>query len=131
MIGLDTNVLVRYLVQDDPAQAQSAAAYIEEALVTETPLYVNTIVLCETLWVLRRAYGHTEATLRTVVHKLLHARGLIIEDESILYQVLRTSERSGVSVVDALIGKRNQAAGCEVTVTFDAQAAESATFRLP
>jgi len=130
MIGLDTNVLVRYLVQDDPVQAQTATAFIEEALASETPLYVNTIVLCETLWVLRSAYGRPEATLRAVVNKLLYARGVILEDEAVLHQVLRTSEHTGTSVVDALIGKRNQAAGCEGTVTFDAKAAASDAFRL-
>jgi len=130
MIGLDTNVLVRYLVQDDPVQAQTAAAFIEEALASETPLYVNTIVLCETLWVLRSAYGHSEAMLRTVVDKLLHAHDTILEDETVLHQVLQTSERTGVPVVDVLIGKRNQAAGCEATVTFDAKTAASDAFQL-
>ncbi len=128
MTGLDTNVLVRYLVKDDPAQAAAAASFIKERLQSDEKLYVNTIVLCETLWVLRSAYGHTEEQLREVVSRLLQARLLILEDEALLHRVLLESDRTGVPIVDCLIGRRNEDAGCKTTVTFDSVAGTSPAF---
>lgn len=75
MIGLDTNVLVRYIVQDEPAQARSATQLIERVLTPEHPGFVNYVVICELVWVLESAYGFARAQIIPVLRQLLATVG--------------------------------------------------------
>ena len=71
MKALDTNVLVRYLVQDDPGQGRKAAAYIERAAEAGDEILISNIVLCETVWVLDTAYGYDKSEIEDDIDKLL------------------------------------------------------------
>jgi predicted nucleic acid-binding protein len=80
MIGLDTNVLVRYLVQDDPGQSRKATQVIAKQCTRDDPGFINRIVLCELVWVLESAYGYSKDTIVAVLEKLLRTSQLKIED---------------------------------------------------
>jgi len=123
VIGLDTNVLVRYLAQDDPQQARLATRLMERTLSEDEPGYVDHVVLCELGWVLERCYGVDRARLAGIVEGLLTARELVVEDADAVWAALRAMRAHGVDLADALLAARHRAAGCERTVTFDRRAA--------
>jgi predicted nucleic-acid-binding protein len=129
VIGLDTNVLVRYLVQDDARQASAAAKLIARHCSKEQPGRISLVVLCEMVWVLSRAYRYSLRDIAGVVEKLLQTAELDIEDADIAWAALRLYRSEGAGFADAVIGLCNRRAGCEVTATFDAAAARLATFR--
>jgi predicted nucleic-acid-binding protein len=123
MIGIDTNVLVRYLAYDDPAQSARATRLIESELSERQPGFIGVIVLVETCWVLKRLYGATVSELRDTVRDLLDARQLVVEQrEAVARALVRLGEVSG-DLADALILGTAEAAGCERIVTFDKAAA--------
>jgi len=80
VIGLDTNVLVRYLVRDNPDQAQIAAAAIASDCTRESPAFINRIVLCELVWVLESAYGYSKETIIGVLEKVFRTAQFQVED---------------------------------------------------
>lgn len=80
MIGSDTNLLVRYLTQDEPAQAEMARRLIEERCTAAAPGFVNRIVLCELVWVLMRGYRLSRGATADVIERLLRTKELVIED---------------------------------------------------
>jgi predicted nucleic-acid-binding protein len=124
MIGIDTNVLVRYLAQDDPAQSARATRLIESELSERQPGFIGVIVLVETCWVLKRLYGASVSELRDTVRDLLDARQLVVERrEAVALALVRLGEVSG-DLADALILGAAEAAGGERTVTFDKAAAK-------
>jgi len=119
--GLDSNVLLRYLTQDDAAQAARATRLIERELSERAPGFVSLVVLVETCWVLERIYGVTPAEISTTVRDLLDTRQLTIERRA---AVARTLERTGArNFADALIADVALDAGCSRVVTFDRKAA--------
>jgi len=119
MIGLDTNVLVRYLAQDDPAQSALATRLIERQLNEREPGFIGLVVLVETCWVLKRLYGATAAELRETVRDLLDTRQFVIEQRTVVLRaVARLGDGAG-DLADALIAEGAAEAGCARTVTFD------------
>jgi len=129
MIGLDTNVLVRYIVQDEERQASIATEAVEACSV-ETPGWISTIVLCETIWVLSRAYDYEKATIRAVLERILLASELVVEQQAQAWSALHDFARGNADFSDYLIAHMNQAAGCEYTITFDRKASSHRLFRL-
>ncbi len=128
MKGLDTNVLARLLVNDDPDQAATAEAFIRHEHTKGSRCYVNKIVLCELVWVLERTYRYPRASVADMLERLLHAAQLRFEDTEDVRSALR-SYRDGLSdFADHLIGATNRAAGCERTATFDRKAARLGDF---
>lgn len=123
MIGLDSNVLVRYLAQDDVAQAARASRLIERELTERSPGFISLIVLVETCWVLKRLYGITPAEIVETVRDLLDARQLVIENRSAVTRTL-TRTKSG-DIADGLIAEIAHQAGCTRIVTFDRKAMRS------
>ncbi|MBI2345831.1 MAG: type II toxin-antitoxin system VapC family toxin [Deltaproteobacteria bacterium] len=119
MTGLDTNILVRYLTQDHPAESKRAAVFIERHCTREDPGWINAIVLCELVWVLESAYGYAKAAIADVLEKMLTTSQLQIEDKASAWHALDSYRRSRADFADCLIGKRNRAFGCEKTATFD------------
>lgn len=119
MIGLDTNVLVRYLVEDDPDQEARSTALIERALEEGERLFVPQVVLCEVVWVLDRAYGFTHGEIVEVFRNLLQARQLVIEDLDTARRSLDRFADRGGDYADYLIVERCRAAGCERVASFD------------
>ncbi len=124
MIGLDTNVVIRYLVQDDEAQAKKATQFIEQSLSTDSPGYINHIVLCEIGWVLERCYEVTKAQLKAIFEALLETKQFVVEDVEVVWKALRAFDANSADFSDALIGQRNMQSGCEQTATFDKKAAK-------
>jgi predicted nucleic-acid-binding protein len=121
MTGLDTNVLVRYLAQDDALQSARATRLIERELSERSPGHVGLVVLAELCWVLKRMYGATPAELRETVRDLLEARQLVVEQRAVLGAALA----GGGDLVDAIIAAGAQANGCDRVVTFDKAAVKA------
>ena len=130
MIGLDTNVVIRYLVQDDKKQSAAATRFIEKSLTTDVPGYINHITLCEIVWVLQRCYDVTEQQLRDIIEGLLTTKQLIAENVEVAWKALRVYDANSADFCDALIGQANIHSGCEHTVTFDKKAASLPGFDL-
>ncbi|WP_373061034.1 PIN domain-containing protein [Gemmatimonas sp.] len=122
MIGLDTNVLVRYLAQDDRAQAALATALIETRCTAEIPGFVGLVVLAEVVWVSESSYGATRAVVAEIVRRILSIRQLAVQDAEVVWQALRQFESSRADFADCLIQRSAEAAGCDKTVTFDKRA---------
>lgn len=123
MIGLDTNVVVRYLVQDEPDQSATASRVIE-ALTEQDPGFLSLVTVVELYWVLRRVYKISTTRCAELVEGLLDARELRVGQDSIVRAAL-TASRGGLNFADAVIAELGRVAGCEHTVTFDQRAAQS------
>ena len=130
MIALDTNVLVRYIVQDQPAQAAAAARLIERECTEEAPGFVNLIVLCELVWVLGRGYRYSKKVIVSVLRQLLCSSELRIERSELAWKATRELEKGGADFSDYLIGYLNSDQQAEPTWTFDRAAAAAPGFRL-
>ncbi len=129
MIGLDTNVLVRYLAQDDAGQASQATRLIE-TFTAEAPGFVSTVTLVETVWVLARAYGTARTDIGGVVERLLRSRELVVQDAEVHYLALRAFQTGAIDYADAVIAESGKRAGCAETVTFDRRASVGGQMRL-
>lgn len=123
MIGFDTNVLVRYIVQDDPVQADAATRLIESRCTAQTPGYVSVLVLMELVWVLTTAYRYKKSTVAAVIAQILRTAEFTVEDRDTVWAALRTIEARTAEFADCLIASRNHARGCAETYTFDRRAA--------
>ena len=130
MIGLDTNILVRYLTQDDPAQSAKAAEILERRLTPKTPGFVSVVVVVETVWVLDRAYGLTDQDIAAAVERLLQVEVLTIEDEQEVFTAMIALKQGRASFSDALIAELGARAGCTRTLTFDRKAGRLPGFEL-
>jgi predicted nucleic-acid-binding protein len=128
MIALDTNVLVRFIVQDDRAQAAAATRLIAAECTSEEPGFVNAIVLSELVWVLERSYGYTRAQIAPVLEGLLTSADLDFEHAACAWDSLQAYRTTNTGFVDLFIGRINQAHGCTKTKTFDRKATRSADF---
>jgi predicted nucleic-acid-binding protein len=116
VIALDTNILVRYFVRDDPVQAERARAYVDAELSEDNPGFVSLVVLAELDWVCRRVYRLAAADVRMAIRKLTGARQIVIESE----EMVKTALESGHDdLADQLIDGIGRAVGCTHTVTFD------------
>ena len=123
MIGLDTNVLVRFLTQDDPIQAQKVNRLFEEAETTGRNLWISLITLCELAWVLESCYDISKNELTEILTKLFRIKQIRIEN-TIAAEAALTAYKatSRVDFSDCLIGFHNASHHCIHTVTFDKQA---------
>lgn len=129
MTGLDTNVLVRYLTQDDAVQAAQATAAIA-ALSENAPGWISREVMIETVWVLERAYRLPRADIADAIDGLLAARELLIEESDRVGLAAQRWREGGAGFADQMIALAGQGAGCRETLTFDVKAAGIAGMRL-
>jgi len=130
MIGLDTNILVRYLTQDDPLQSARASEILERRLTLKNPGYVSVVAMVETVWVLDRAYGLTAQEIAAVVERMLQVEVLLIENEQEVFSAMVALKRGHGSFADALIAGLGARAGCTRTLTFDQKATRLPGFQL-
>lgn len=130
MTGLDTNVLIRYIVQDDPKQARLATSCVETRCTPDSPGCVNHVVLCELSWVLTSGYGYGRDTIVAVLRGILSSPELLVEEDESVWQALKMYEQGAAGFADCLIGILNRRAGASVTVTFDRKAAKDSNFEL-
>lgn len=130
MIGLDTNILVRYFAQDDPMQSPRAIDLIEHRLREDNPGFVSIVAMVETVWVLERSYGLAADELAAIIERLLQAPVLVIENEIEVFTAIATLREGRGDFADALLGELGLKAGCSVTFTFDQKAARLQGFAL-
>lgn len=128
MIGLDTNVVVRYLVQDEPGQSTQASEVID-ALTESEPGFLSLVTVVELFWVLRRAYKVSATDCAEMIEGLLDARELRV-DQDLIVRAALVASTGGPDFADAVIAELGRVAGCAHTVTFDRRAARSSDMRL-
>lgn len=129
MIALDTNVLVRFLVQDDPEQARIANTVFDQ-LTDVTPGFVSREVLVELVWVLERAYGYLRTDIATALDGLLSALELVIEAADDVGQAVERYRNEGFGFADLMIASAAKRVGASELVTFDRKAARLPDVRL-
>ncbi len=129
MIGLDTNVLVRYVAQDDPKQSPQATRLIE-SLTADAPGYVSIVSVVELVWVLAGCYASTRNEICEVLETLLRTKEIIVAHADIVWKALRIFREGKADFADCLIERSANAAGCSHTATFDRDAAKHGGMRL-
>jgi predicted nucleic-acid-binding protein len=130
VIGLDTNVLVRYLTQDDVAQARKADAVINGAVARRDRCAIAPVVLCELVWVLRGAYDTPKDQIVATLDRILATQQFEILDKDRVREAFEVYRSGGADFADYLIGAVNRAAGCDETATFDRRLRGEAGFRV-
>jgi len=131
MIGLDTNVLVRYFAQDDPVQSPQATELIERRLTAQDPGFISVVAMVEMAWVLERGYSQRAPEIAATIERTLQADILVVEHEQEVFTAMIALKEGRGSFADALIGALNAEAGCSRTFTFDRQALRLPGFELP
>ena len=116
MIGLDTNVLIRYLTRDDLDQWEQASQIIQE----NQPCFISNVVLCEVVWVLRgRPYQIGKDEIIVIMEMMVQSSGFEFENRSVVYQALQRTKQGRADFSDYLIGAIARQIGCTETITFD------------
>jgi predicted nucleic-acid-binding protein len=127
MLGLDTNVLLRWLIdsQDAPEQTDLVSKTILES---EKTCFVNAVVLAETIWVVGQVLKQSRSMQSEIVSRLLLSYNVEVSDRHAIEQALASFQQGGGGFVDHFIGAQNRLAGCDTTLTFDKKAAKSDNF---
>jgi predicted nucleic-acid-binding protein len=131
MLALDTNVLVRFLVEDDEAQSARAAKLVSRAIRDGEQLFVADVVLCEVVWVLRASYRFGRAEIAAVLQRLLKAAHLTFSDSDPLKRAADAFVRGKGDFADYVIREQARAAGCERVATFDRALLKEEHFAAP
>lgn len=121
MIGVDTNVLLRYLLDDDPRQSPQAAAFFA-ARSESDPAFVSLIAIVEVVWNLRARERVPSDRVAATLRSLLTAREIVVQAPDVLRRAIRDSEAHGADIADAVIAGLDIDADCDYTVTFDKKA---------
>ena len=129
MIGLDTNVLVRYIAQDDLKQSPRATELIA-GLSGENPGFITLVSLVELVWVMQSCYNAAKPEIVAILEMLLRTEELVVENAETAIKALNVFAGSKADFSDCLIERSANKAGCEYTVTFDAGAAKTAGMRI-
>lgn len=124
MLGIDTNVLVRFLVQDDDTQFEKARRLIKREVSAGRRVFVNQLVLLETEWVLRSRYSVQKTQIIEAISALLDADDFQFEDEPSIEEALFIWKESTADFADCLIGAKNRRLGCRATASFDTKASK-------
>jgi predicted nucleic-acid-binding protein len=130
MIGLDTNVLVRYLVMDDKKQAAIADRAIQEAVEAGHFLMICGVVLAETVWVLEDVYGFGKSEILSALDRVLSTAEFSIENRDAVRQALEDFRNGSADFADCIIGRTNRNLECENTLTFDRNLRYLETFQV-
>lgn len=130
MIGLDTNILVRHITQDDEAQAILARELIEERCSPKSPCHIALIVLCELCWVLNTAYGYSRGQVTLALRQVLVTDCFDVEEHALAWTALHAYEASNADYADCIIAGLNQRRDSRTTYTFDKKAAKLDGFTL-
>ncbi len=125
MIGIDTNVLVRYIAQDDAAQSARATRLLEKECSPATPGFVGLVVLLELVWVSESCYGASRSEVADIVRRILSIRQLVVQEAETAWKALRLFESSKADFSDCLVERMATAAGCTAVMTFDKAAARA------
>jgi predicted nucleic-acid-binding protein len=135
LIGLDTNILLRWLIwpeEGDLGSSEAETKLVETVILQEgARFFVNAIVVAETAWILEQKLKVSRPAVSEVVDRLLYSANITVGDEDQVRAALALFEASRANFVDCLIAELNQAAGCIYTLTFDRKAARTPGFRHP
>lgn len=129
MNGLDTNVLVRFLVQDDEVQAQKVNALFTDSEANKQQLFVSTVVVLELMWVLKAAYDVPREAILHSLNALLSMSVLEFQDQAAVRAFIISAENNTYDLSDLLIGQMSLMVGCDTTLTFDKKAGKSPYFK--
>ena len=124
MIGLDTDVLVRYVLRDDVQQAELADRLIEKCIAEQVLVVISLLTIQETEWVLRACANIDKARIISLFKALLESADVLIETEDILEEALLHFENSSADFSDCLMVAKYQNLTCDYMVTFDTKAAK-------
>ena len=130
MIGLDTNIVLRYLLQDDPKQTRQANHIIDRQMSERNPGFISLVTVLEIVWVLRSLLKRTPSQVAAHVEQVLAADSLEVQNEQQVFEAVFALKRGTGEFEDALIAALNAWAGCSSTLTFDQKAARLPHFRL-
>lgn len=122
MIGLDTNVIVRYLTQDDAVESRKATELVEGRLTADRPGFVSIVAMIEAVWVLDRAYNLSPKEIAAAVERMLQTEVLLVENEQEVFVAMVALREGRGLFADALIAALGVRAGCKYTLTFDHKA---------
>jgi predicted nucleic-acid-binding protein len=128
MLGVDTNVLVRFLVRDDEDQFERAQKLIKLEIAAGRRVFVSLLVLLETEWVLRSRYSLQKNLIIEAISRLLDAADVRFEDEPAIEEALFIWKDATADFADCLIGAKNRRLGCRATATFDTKASKLSVF---
>jgi predicted nucleic-acid-binding protein len=124
MYGLDTNVLIRYLLRDDPVQAEQARATIESAVQSGDTIVISLLTMLESEWVLRSCASLDKRAVITTFRMLLETRDIRIEQEETLEEALYQYENNNTDFADCIMATRYARLGCSAMLTFDKKASQ-------
>jgi predicted nucleic-acid-binding protein len=119
MIGLDTNIILRYLLQDDPKQARQANQIIDRQLSEQNPGFISLVTVLEIVWVLRSLLKRDPFQIASHIEQLLAADSLEVQNEGQVFEAAFALKHGTGEFEDALIGALDTWAGCSRTLTFD------------
>jgi predicted nucleic-acid-binding protein len=130
MTGVDTNILIRHITQDDPVQSPIATRLIERSLTPRNPGFVSIATLLETTWVLESFFKLTTPQVVAVVERILQVDTFEVQHQQAVFLAVQTLGSGAATFEDALIGELGLAAGCNFTWTFDKKASRLRGFKL-
>lgn len=131
MIALDTNVLVRFLVEDDPSQTEKARGVLQRAIDSNSSCFISDIVMCEVVWVLESSYRFRRTEISQVLGRLLRSTHLVFSSREQLARSLEAYLTGRGGFADYLIREHARASGCEVVTTFDGDLLKEPGFVAP
>ena len=129
MIGLDTNVLVRYIMQDDPKQSAQATELVE-SLTVDAPGFVPLVSVIELVWVLSSSYALSREQTAGALEAILRSKEILVERADLVLRAMRIFKEKRADFADCLIERCAASAGCDRTMTFDIGAARMAGMTL-
>jgi predicted nucleic-acid-binding protein len=130
MIGIDTNVLIRLIVADEPKQTAVARDFIRDQCTPDDPGFISNVVLAEVAWILARGYGYSRDEIANAIERIMETSQLQVESSTDVASALADYRHGPSGFTDCLIGHLNRTAECSHTVTFDRKAAKLKGFQL-
>lgn len=130
ILGLDTNVVVRFLVKDDEIQAQKVYALFKKIEKNKGKAYLSLLVIQETIWVLESAYDFEKSDILNAIKDFKELSFIICESTETVLQFLEDAETSSYELSDLLIAYSSKTNGCDKVYTFDKKASKHALFEL-
>ncbi len=130
MIGIDTNILVRYITQDDELQSGIATEFIENYCSIGNKIFINHLVICELVWVLKKCYKLSKPKIINIIQHILQTSQFSIENAQVIWQALTDYKKGSADFADYVVGRTNIFNNCDKTITFDKKASKSTGFSL-
>jgi predicted nucleic-acid-binding protein len=130
MIGLDTNIIVRYIMLDDPVQSSKAVRFVERHFTEQDTAFISLASVLETVWVLQSVYRLSNQQVAQAIERMLQVKTVTVQNENEVFAAARTLRTGQGSFEDALIGALGTWAGCDSTLTFDRKASRLPGFKL-